>query len=151
MENRSIFYDDWRDCLRAHYRTVIRENDMNNEKTLYTVLLDTGFTVEEIDELRIEMGLIPVASPTPPRVETDPIEEPAPVEDFAPTEESAPIDEIVESQAIAPIAEAAIGEPEPPAPVTETLISEPSPIIEEPPPPAPSQPPAHPMVQQSMF
>ncbi len=56
--NRSIFYEDWRDCLRAHYLHVIRTNDTNNEASLYTVLRDTGFSDDEIADMR---GIFPPA------------------------------------------------------------------------------------------
>lgn len=52
MSSRSIFYDDWRDCLRAHFVHVINNNDMLNAVSLRTVLLDTGFTASEIDDLQ---------------------------------------------------------------------------------------------------
>ncbi len=52
MSSRSPFYDDWRDCLRAHYIHVLRQNDTNNEVSLRTVLIDTGFLEWEIDGMR---------------------------------------------------------------------------------------------------
>ena len=52
MSTVNIFEDDWRDCLRAHYFHVIAEHDANNERSLVTVLLQTGFTEEDIAVLR---------------------------------------------------------------------------------------------------
>jgi hypothetical protein len=52
MSMVNIFEDDWRDCLRAHYFHVIAERDVNNERSLVTVLLQTGFTEDDIAALR---------------------------------------------------------------------------------------------------
>ena len=52
MSEVNIFEDDWRDCLRAHYFHVIAERDVNNERSLVTVLLQTGFREEDIAVLR---------------------------------------------------------------------------------------------------
>jgi hypothetical protein len=52
MSTINIFEDDWRDCLRAHYFHVIAERDVNNERSLVTVLLQTGFTEDDIAVLR---------------------------------------------------------------------------------------------------
>ena len=50
---RSIFYQDWRDCLRAHYMHVIRTNDRITEPTLHGVLLRVGFSEDEIKEIAV--------------------------------------------------------------------------------------------------
>jgi hypothetical protein len=52
-DNRSVFYDDWRDCLQSHYSHVIRVNDRVTEPTLRAVLLRVGFSEDEIRELAI--------------------------------------------------------------------------------------------------
>lgn len=52
-ENRSIFYENWRDCLKAHYTHVIRANDQVTEPTLHNVLLRVGFSEDEIKEIAI--------------------------------------------------------------------------------------------------
>ena len=49
--NRSVFYDDWRICLREHYLHVVRSGDEITEPTLRAVLLNTGFTEDDIEEL----------------------------------------------------------------------------------------------------
>src|SRR5258708_14324155 len=50
----SLFEDDWKECLRAHYDYVVREHDDNNEGSLISVLVQTGFTQDEIDMMRAE-------------------------------------------------------------------------------------------------
>ncbi|MBE2267438.1 MAG: hypothetical protein IAE80_04350 [Anaerolinea sp.] len=48
MPGKSPFSDDWRDCLKAHYTHVIRENDTRTEKTLRTVLYECGFSADDL-------------------------------------------------------------------------------------------------------
>lgn len=50
---KSIFYEDWRNCLRAHYMYVIATNDHITEPTLHSVLLRVGFSEDEIKEMAI--------------------------------------------------------------------------------------------------
>lgn len=63
MAAPNIFEDDWRDCLRAHLIHVLRECDTRNEYSLISVLVQTGFTEDEITALRtqtlIALGLYP--------------------------------------------------------------------------------------------
>ena len=48
LENiENPFMEDWRDCLRAHYIHVVKEQDTVNEGSLITVLRDTGFEDED--------------------------------------------------------------------------------------------------------
>jgi len=49
----SVFADEWRACLRAHYMHVIRERDTATERTLVDVLRRIGFTEAELAELRV--------------------------------------------------------------------------------------------------
>lgn len=49
MRQKSVFYQEWRDCLRAHYLHVVRTHDRITEPTLRVVLLDAGITQTEID------------------------------------------------------------------------------------------------------
>jgi len=56
--NESIFFDAWRDCLRAHYIHVLRAGDVLNEASLYTVLRDTGFTDDEVGALQAEFAQV---------------------------------------------------------------------------------------------
>lgn len=63
-DNRSIFYEDWRECLKSHYTHVISHNDHVTEPTLHNVLLRVGFTEEEIKEIAIRAKMRDVdASP----------------------------------------------------------------------------------------
>lgn len=50
---RSIFYEDWRNCLQSHYMHVIAHDDSVTEPTLHQVLLSVGFTESEIKEMAI--------------------------------------------------------------------------------------------------
>jgi hypothetical protein len=63
MSAPNIFEEDWRDCLRAHLFHVLRERDTRNEHSLISVLLQTGFTEDEISALRTQalmaLGLYP--------------------------------------------------------------------------------------------
>jgi hypothetical protein len=50
MKTKSIFFEDWRDCLRSHYQYVVSVNDHITEPSLRQVLLEAGFTLAEIEE-----------------------------------------------------------------------------------------------------
>ena len=47
----SIFTDEWRDCLRAHYTYVVRMSDHGTEKTLRGVMYEAGFSEDEVKQL----------------------------------------------------------------------------------------------------
>jgi len=53
MANISIFSDEWRECLRAHYTTVVRNQDKVTEKTLRGVMHEAGFSDAELRELTV--------------------------------------------------------------------------------------------------
>jgi hypothetical protein len=53
MSKESIFKDEWRECLRAHYMDVIRRDDQRTLKSLVRVMHDTGFGDDELAELRV--------------------------------------------------------------------------------------------------
>jgi hypothetical protein len=55
--SRRIFTDDWRDCLREQYKSVIRQQDKRTEATLTEVLYEVGFTQDELAALRFEASL----------------------------------------------------------------------------------------------
>ena len=55
MEQQNLFAEDWINCLRAHYAHVIREQDTNNEQSLVSVLLETGFSEEDITTMHTEV------------------------------------------------------------------------------------------------
>ncbi len=61
-DKRSIFFDEWRACLRAHYVYVLRTNDTVTEPTLRHVLHQTGITEEELSALQAEA----LGAPLPP-------------------------------------------------------------------------------------
>src|SRR5581483_4325162 len=83
MSAPNIFEEDWRDCLRAHLFHVLRERDTRNEHSLISVLLQTGFTEDEISALRtqalIALGLYPEVEETITEVVAESAAEP-PVE-----------------------------------------------------------------------
>jgi hypothetical protein len=50
----SIFAEEWRECLRAHYSYVIRSDDRLTERTLRGVMIhEAGFTEDELKELQV--------------------------------------------------------------------------------------------------
>lgn len=53
MASRSIFADEWRDCLCAHYTYVVRAGDQLTERSLYGVMLEAGFSEGEVKELYV--------------------------------------------------------------------------------------------------
>ena len=53
IPNPSPFGSDWRDCQSEHYMEVVRSGDHVTEKTLRTVLLEAGFSENEINELYV--------------------------------------------------------------------------------------------------
>jgi hypothetical protein len=55
MATHNPFYEQWRECLRTHYKFVLNQNDTSNEKSLETVLLQVGFTNEDIRQWRREV------------------------------------------------------------------------------------------------
>jgi len=90
-EYRSIFSEEWRGCLRAHYMYVIRAQDTLTEQTLRHVLMQTGMGEDELLDLqRQALGY----DPDPTQFAEDEIE------DFT--------GELIDQQA-----------PEPPAPIQE--------------------------------
>lgn len=54
MAGQSVFADDWRDCLRAHYRYVVQQGDGLNEQSLRGVMYSVGFGSDELKALYIE-------------------------------------------------------------------------------------------------
>jgi ribosomal protein L12E/L44/L45/RPP1/RPP2 len=55
MTTRNPFYEQWRECLRTHYKFVVQQNDTSNEKSLETVLVQVGFTPDDIRLWRREL------------------------------------------------------------------------------------------------
>lgn len=61
--SQRIFAQEWRDCLKAHYQYVIRENDGVTLRTLVKVLHAVGFTDDDLSQLRIEATMRADAMP----------------------------------------------------------------------------------------
>lgn len=60
------FDTEWRSCLEAHLRYVIEVGDSNNEHSLGEVLLTTGFTSEDMQQIRYEvLGEVQVPEDAP--------------------------------------------------------------------------------------
>ena len=53
MPGPSPFANDWRDCLRAHYQHVLRNQDGVTERTLTGVLQSIGFNDGELAGLKV--------------------------------------------------------------------------------------------------
>ncbi len=53
MPNQSVFGEEWRDCLRAHYTQVVRNQDTGTERSLHGVMLEAGFREDEIAQLSL--------------------------------------------------------------------------------------------------
>ncbi len=53
-QEKGVFYEEWRACLRAHYMDVVRTGDSITEPTLRGVLLEAGFSESEINEMAIQ-------------------------------------------------------------------------------------------------
>ncbi len=50
----SIFSQEWRDCLRAHYSHVVRTDDKLTERTLRGVMIhEAGFTEADLKQLYV--------------------------------------------------------------------------------------------------
>lgn len=49
----NIFAEEWRDCLREHFKETVRNNDTITLRTLTGVMLEVGFGEKEIEELKI--------------------------------------------------------------------------------------------------
>lgn len=53
-KRESVFSDEWRRCLREHYKYVMRNQDKNTEATLTPILERFGFREDELRHLEIE-------------------------------------------------------------------------------------------------
>ncbi len=53
MPNQSVFGEEWRDCLRAHYTQVVRNQDTGTERSLHGVMLEAGFSEDEVVQLYV--------------------------------------------------------------------------------------------------
>jgi len=50
----SVFADEWRRCLKEHYKYVIRNQDKDTEETLVPILEKFGFREDDFRALTIE-------------------------------------------------------------------------------------------------
>lgn len=50
----SIFSDEWRQCLVAHYTHTLRSSDHRTERSLRGVMLDIGFSEDDLNRLYID-------------------------------------------------------------------------------------------------
>lgn len=87
----SIFFNEWRNCLREHYRYVLRTEDWITEKTLREVLLGVGgFSEDELQALYEE--IFGPAAPTQEEIlPPDEVEVVIPQEEF--TVDEPPLEE----------------------------------------------------------
>lgn len=53
MSANNPFVDEWRECLREHFKYIIREQDSVTERSLVTVMHEVGFDDAELAELRV--------------------------------------------------------------------------------------------------
>lgn len=53
-KRESVFSDEWRRCLREHYKYVVRQQDNNTKETLTPILEKFGFREEELRRLAVE-------------------------------------------------------------------------------------------------
>lgn len=49
----SVFTEEWRDCLRAHYTSIVRNDDRTTEHTLRGVMIEAGFSEDELKQLYV--------------------------------------------------------------------------------------------------
>lgn len=54
MSAPSPFADDWRECLREHYKYVIRTDDKAALQTLPSVLHEAGFSDDDLRQIELE-------------------------------------------------------------------------------------------------
>lgn len=54
MNRRSPFADEWRSCLREHYKETVRANDRQTLETLGAIMFNVGFGEDELRTLMIE-------------------------------------------------------------------------------------------------
>ncbi len=54
MEPRSVFFEEWLRSLREQYKLVLRQDDRVTLSSLTAIMLDIGFSEDELAQLRIE-------------------------------------------------------------------------------------------------
>jgi hypothetical protein len=84
-KKRSIFFDEWQACLRAHYAYVIHEQDMITLPTLREVLLNTGLSDNDLIILEdMPLDDAPGSEPDAAPVDYDDVDEISDAADAAP-------------------------------------------------------------------
>lgn len=87
----SIFFDEWRNCLREHYRYVLYTRDWITEKTLREVLMEVGgFSEDEVYAMYVEILGEEAQPESAMEGEPDFIEEEPVVMEDSPIEETLP-------------------------------------------------------------
>lgn len=86
---QSVFTEEWRRCLKEHYKTVVRNGDKLTERTLVPVLHRVGFTDDELRQLYVEATMraddmpddfVPEMPPAPEMTEPEKVVAPHPAE-----------------------------------------------------------------------
>lgn len=54
MDQRSVFFEEWIRSLREQYKHVVRQDDRVTLPTLTAVMVDVGFSEDELAHLRVE-------------------------------------------------------------------------------------------------
>jgi len=54
MDQRSVFFEEWIRSLREQYKHVLRQDDRVTLPTLTAVMIDVGFSEDELAQLRVE-------------------------------------------------------------------------------------------------
>lgn len=84
MTNRSIFAEEWRECLRAQFIHVVRENDQKTLETLKGVMYDVGFREDDLKAMYIEATMRADDMPEDFVPDMDVLKQPEVVEEAAP-------------------------------------------------------------------
>ena len=76
----SVFGDEWRRCLKEHYKYVVKKQDKATESTLVPVLNRIGFRDDELRQLYVEATMRDMPDDFVPDIEQlAPQPEPSPV------------------------------------------------------------------------
>jgi hypothetical protein len=58
MGNESPFADAWRDCLREHYKQVVRDSNTQRHDEMTQIMHQAGFTEDELITLYIQATML---------------------------------------------------------------------------------------------
>jgi hypothetical protein len=56
-KRESVFGDEWRRCLKEHYKYVVKNQDKRTEETLNPIMADAGFRENDLRQLYLEATL----------------------------------------------------------------------------------------------